>query len=153
MHVDGAGAGINISLKNIHKAFLVAIVEQGADGTAHVVTPKQSTGNAGSATGTSEKGFTKPLRFWYNENCEINNILALAAAIADGVAQIYTMGIDQTRTKMVVVEIVPAESMDIANGFDCVTLDISDVGALNSVIMFALLDPVRFAPLPTVYAD
>jgi hypothetical protein len=93
------------------------------------------------------------LRFWYNENCEINNVLALATAIVDGSPQIYTMDALQTRTKMVVVEIVPAESMDIANGFDCVTLDISDVGALNSVIMFALLDPVRFAPLPTVYAD
>jgi len=145
--------GINISLKNIHKAFVVCVVQQGADGTQVTFTLRQSTANAGSATGTDEKDVTKTCRVWYNENCALSNIVALATAIAAPTAQTYVTDIQQSRTKKVIFEVIPAECMDIANGFDCITVNSTDPTVANIVGAFVLLDPIRYAPLPTVYAD
>jgi len=145
--------GVNISLKNIHKAFIICLIEQAASAVQTTFTLRQSTGNAGSATGTGEKDVTKPCRVWYNEDCALSNILALATAIAAPTAQTYQTDIEQSRTKMVVFEVVPAECMDIAGGFDCITVNASDPAAANVCGIIALLDPVRFAPLSSVYTD
>ena len=57
--VGGASKnGINISLKNAAKAWIVCINQKGADATQCTWTLAQSSGNAGSATGTGEKAMT-----------------------------------------------------------------------------------------------
>ena len=53
---------------------------------------------------------------------------------------------------MVVFEVVPDLHMDLANSFDCISIDFSDLAALNCGGAFAILEP-RYAPLTTVYSD
>ncbi len=149
MGVGGAGKnGINISLKNVQRAFIVCLIEQGVDATQTTFTLAQSSGNAGSATGTGEKALTNNVNLWYNENCALNNVLTKGTA-----AKSYQTDIQQSRTKMVIFDIIPAECMDIANGFDCIVVNSSDPAAANIAAAFAILEPARYAPLPTVFAD
>lgn len=140
--------GINISLKQIHRCFIYCVIEQGADATQTTFTLAQSSGNAGSATGTGEKALTNNVPIFYNENCALNQVLTAATA-----AKSYETDINQSRTKMVVFDIVPQACMDLANNFDCITVNSSDPGASNVAGAFAVLIPERYAPLATVYAD
>ena len=146
--IDAVRDGYFISLKNVHRAFIFVIVEQGADATAHVLTLKQATAGAGTTTGTGEKALLVNSPVYYNENCKINNIMTAGTAALG----VYTMDANQSRTKMVVFEIVPERDMDMANSFDCIGIDISDLGAANVGGAFAILEP-RYGPLPTVFAD
>ena len=60
MGVGGAGKnGINISLKNVHRAYVVCVIEQGADGTRTRFSLRQSTGGPGTAAGTLEKAISQ----------------------------------------------------------------------------------------------
>lgn len=149
MGVGGAAKnGINISLKNVHRAFIYCIIEQGADATQTTWTLQQSTGNAGSAAGTGEKALTNNVNIWYNENCALNNVLTQGTA-----AKTYQTDANQSRTKLVVFDIVPEQCMDLANNFDCIVVNASDPAAANVAAAFAVLVPERYSPLPTVYAD
>jgi len=148
----GAGGaaknGINISLKNVHRAFIYCIIEQGSDATQTTFTLAQSSGNAGSASGTGEKALTNNVPIYYNENCALDNTLTAASA-----AKSYQTDVNQDRTKMVVFDIVPQACMDLANNFDCITVNASDPAAANVAGAFAVLVPDRYAPLATVFAD
>ena len=140
--------GYNISLKNVHRCLLVCIIEQGADATQTTISPKQSSSGAGTAVGTDEKALTNNVNIYYNENCVTSNLLTKGTA-----AKTYQTDVNVSRTKMVIFDIVPAECMDIANGYDVLCVNTTDPAAANSLICIAILDPVRFAPLPTVFAD
>ena len=149
MGVGGAVKnGINISLKNVHRAFLYCVVQQGADATQTTFTPAQSSGNAGSASGTAEKALSQAVPIWANQNCALSNLLTAQTA-----AKSFQTDINQTRTKIVVFDIVPEDCMDIANGFDCIVMNTTDPAAANIVGVFAILEPARYVPLPTVFAD
>lgn len=139
--------GINISLKNCKRAFIYVIIEQGADATQTTVTLAQSSGNAGSASGTGEKALTDVCNLWYNENCALNQVLTKGTA-----AKSYQTDVNQSRTKMVVFEVIPGQCMDLANDFDCIVINSTDPAAANSLIAFAILDAAH-GPLPTVYSD
>lgn len=145
---DDTRDGIFVSLKNVHRAFLVVIVEQGADATQHTFTLKQATAGAGTATGTSEKAMTNSVPIYYNEDCALDNTVTAATA-----AKTYQTDTAQSKTKMVIFDIVPQSCMDLANNFDCVGLDSTDLGAANIAGAFAILVPDRYAPLPTVFSD
>ena len=139
--------GINISLKNVQRAYIVCINEKGADATQCTWTLAQSSGNAGSATGTGEKAMTNNVPIYFTDSAALSNLLAAATA-----AKSYQQAVTQSVTQIVVFDIVPESCMDVAGGFDCVTINTSDPAAANYITAFALLVP-RYSPLPTVFAD
>jgi hypothetical protein len=142
--------GINISLKNAHRAFIYCVNRKGADATQCTWTLAQSSGNAGSAAGTGEKAMTNNVPIYFTDDWDTNPVLAETTA-----AKAYQQAITQSRTQCVVFEIVPEACMDISNAstpFDCVTVNSSDPGAANSVYAFAVIEG-RNAPLPTPFSD
>jgi hypothetical protein len=149
--MDNTRDGTYISLKGVHRAFICVIIHQGVDATVHTVTLKQATAGAGTATGTGEKAFAVAVPCYYNQTgWATSNLLTASTTSAVGV---FTFGADQSVDKLLVIDIVPERDMDITNGFDCVSVNFSDLGAANSGGAFALLMPVRYAPMKTVYAD
>lgn len=147
--VGGAAKnGINISLKNAQKALLYCIIKQGADGTQTTWEVVQSSGNAGSASGTGEKAITNNVPIWISDTAAGTNLLTATTA-----AKVYQTSITQSVTKVVVFEIVPELCMDLANSFDCVTVNTQgDPGAANTVHAFALIVP-RYSACPNVFTD
>lgn len=144
---DAVRDGIYISLKNVHRAFIVVFIGQLADATQHTLTLKQATAGAGTAIGTSEKALLVDSPIYINQNCGASNLVTAATATLG----VYTTDINQTRSKIVIFEIVPERDMDLANSFDCIGIDMSDLG-VNTAGAFAILEP-RYGPLPTVYSD
>jgi len=148
MGVGGAVKnGINISLKNVLRALIYCFIEQGADATQTTFTLQQSTANAGSATGTGEKALTDNVEIYYNEDCALNNVLTRGTA-----AKSYETDVEQSRTKCVVFDVVPAACMDVAGGFDCIVVNTTDPGAANIAFVFAILEP-KYSPMTTVFTD
>lgn len=139
--------GINISLKNAHKAYIICTNQKGADATQCTWTLQQSSGNAGSAAGTGEKAMTNVVPIYYSDSTALDPTLTETTA-----AKSYQQAATQSVTQVVVFEIIPEESMDLAGGFDCVTVNTSDPGAANTIFAQAYLEP-RYAPLPTPFSD
>jgi hypothetical protein len=143
----GVKNGINISLKNAHRAFIYCINRKGADATQCTWTLQQSSGAAGSAAGTGEKAMTNSVPIYFADTWDTVPTLVSTTA-----AKSYQQSVEQSRTQCVVFEVVPEACMDLANGFDCVVVNASDPGAANSVLAFAVIEP-RNAPLPTPLSD
>lgn len=144
----GAGKnGINLSLKNANKAFIYCINRKGADATQCTWTLQQSSGNAGSATGTGEKALTNEVPIYFSDSISASNVLTATTA-----AKAYQQAVTQSVTQVVVFEINPAACMDLAGGFDCIVVNASDPAAANYITAFALIEP-RYAPMPTPFAD
>jgi hypothetical protein len=139
--------GINISLKNCKRAFIYCFIKKGADAATVAWTLAQSTGNAGAIAGTSEKAMTNVVPIWYSLDCTLSNLLTSTTA-----AKSYTQAATVTVLQLVVFEILPEACMDVAGGFDCVTINASDPAAANIAFAFAILDPAH-GPMPTVYED
>ena len=139
--------GINISLKYAHRALIFCIVEKAGNATQVTWTLAQSSGNAGSAAGTGEKAMTESVPIYICDNAALTNVFTAATA-----AKVYTNAVTASVTQVVVFQVDPELCMDLANGFDCVTVNSGDPGATNSVYAFALIEP-RYNPLPSVYAD
>jgi hypothetical protein len=143
----GVKNGINLSLKNAHRAFIYCFNRKGADATQCTWTLQQSSGNAGSAAGTGEKNLTNPVPIYYSDGFDTSNVLTATTA-----AKLYQQAITQSVTQLVVFEVVPEACMDLAGGFDCIVVNASDPGAANSVHAFAVIEP-RNCPLPTPFSD
>jgi hypothetical protein len=144
---NGNPGGINISLKNALKAYVVAIHRSGAAAAQGVVTLAQSTGNAGSASGTGEKALTNNVPIWINEASDADSLLTATTA-----AKAYTFDINQTRTKIAVFEVDPIACMDLPNGFDCLVANVTGGDALNFIDVFAIIEP-RYSPAGNFLAD
>lgn len=141
--------GTYINLKHVHRAFIVVIITQGAVGTQHTLTLKQATAGAGTTTGTIEKALLVDSPVYYNQNCAASNLLTAGAATLG----VYTTDVEQSRSKMVIFDIIPERDMDVAGGFDTLSINTSDYGASCTGGAFAILIPSRFEKLPTVYSD
>lgn len=140
---DAAGrTGDYVSLKNYHKAFLVALINQGNAATV-ALTPKQASAVAG--TGVKVISAT---RIWANLDTATSDALARATDAAN-----YTTDAGLA-IKLVVFEIDPA-ALDQANGFDCVTLVTGASNAANITSAIAVLCPPRYpgASLPSAIVD
>jgi len=153
IHVDGTADGVYISLKDVHRCFIVIIHEQTAEGTASTYTLKQATAGAGTTTGTSEKALLVAGVAYANQNCFTgateSNILAAVTPTLGA----YALNNSQSRTKLLVFDVLPDRDMDIANGFDCISVDATDIAAGNASVAFAILIPTRYSALGNVYAD
>ena len=143
----GVKNGINVSLKNCHKAEIYCINRKGADATQCTWTLAQSTANAGSATGTGEKAMTNAVPIDYSDGFGTDNALTAATA-----AKTYQQAITQSVTQVCVFTIIPEQAMDLANSFDCVVVNASDPGAANIIHAFAVLHP-RFDPITNPLTD
>ena len=146
--LGGAGLnGINISLKNAHRALIYCFVGKGADATQTTFTLAQSSGGAGSATGTGEKALTNVVPIYTSDGFQASTALTTQTA-----AKAFQCAITQSVTQLVVFDIIPASCMDLANGFDCIVVNASDPAAANCAGAFAIIEP-RFAPLTDPYTD
>ena len=139
--------GINISLKNANRAYIYCFVGKGADATQTTFTLAQSSGNAGSATGTGEKAMTGNVPIYTSDGFQAAGTLTSQTA-----AKAFQCAVTQSVTQLVVFDISPAACMDVAGGFDCITVNTTDPAAANCVGAFAIIEP-RFSPLPSPFTD
>jgi hypothetical protein len=114
---DAAGRAAPFrSLRNALKAYIVAHINQGAANTVQL-----SVMQATAVAGTGGKAVTA-VPIWSNLNTGTNDTLVARTAAAT-----YTTDAGLT-DKLVVFEITPESCMDLANGFDCISLS---TGASN----------------------
>lgn len=138
--------GLNVNLKNVQRAFIYCFNNKGVDATQCTWTLAQSTGGGGSATGTGEKALTNNVPIYFTDTAQLSNVVASTTA-----AKAYQQSAEQSRTQMVVFDIVPEACMDLAGGFNHIVVNTTDPGAANSIHAIAILVP-RYAPLPDVLA-
>jgi hypothetical protein len=140
---DAAGrTGDYISLKGAHKVYLVAHINQGNAATV-ALTPKQ----ASAVAGTGVKVITTS-RIWVCDDAATSDALVRQSDAAN-----YTTSAGLT-IKVVVFEVDPS-SLDVAGGFDCLTLVTGASNAANITSAVAYLTPLRYpaATPPSAIVD
>lgn len=130
---DAAGrASGYFSVKNAHKATIGVLLTQGNAATV-ALTPMQ----ASAVAGTGAKVLSAA--------CPIVSCLDFAASdalVERTAAANYTTDAG-VKLKMVFFEIVPAQHMDVANGFDCLGITTGASNAANITAAFLYLSPLR----------
>lgn len=122
-----AGDGDYVSLKNFKRLTVVISILNATTVTGGVVTLKQASAVAG--TGEKALAFSKA---WRNIDTAAADTLAEFAVSSD------TFTTDTTNSKQLlyVIEIDPS-SLDNANGFDCVRVDVASMAnAVGTVLYF-----------------
>lgn len=118
---DAAGrTGAYVSLKNAVKAWIVVHMTQGHAATVQL-DPLQAT----AVAGTGSKALTNTTRIWSNLDTAASDTLVARTA-----AKTYTTDAG-VKLKQVIFEIDPAACMDIAGGFDCITVSTGASNAAN----------------------
>ena len=129
---DAAGrTGTAFSLKNAHKAYLIAHITQGNAATV-LLTPQQCTTVAGAGAKA-----IPATRVWANLDTSLGDALAQAADAAN-----YTTDA-AVKNKVVIFEVDPAQ-LDVAGGFDCLRLNTGASNAANITQVMGLLMPLRY---------
>ncbi len=140
---DAAGrTSAYISLKNVHRCWLVVHVEQGHAATI-LLSPLQAT----AVAGTASKVFANAVPVW-----------ACQDAAADDSLEAQTAAVNFTtsaavKSKIVVFEIDPAK-LDVAGGFDCIGLSTgaSNAGNITSAMAYCAMRYASADP-PSVLVD
>jgi hypothetical protein len=140
---DAAGrTGRWITIKDAQRAWLVVYLDQGAANTV-ALTPKQAT----AVAGTGAKNLVNNVQIWL-----INDLATSDAWVRQSDATSYTT--DATiKEKMVAFQIELA-GLDVANGFDCITIATGASIAGNITSAVALLE-TRYSQVtvPSVLSD
>lgn len=155
----GNNTGDYVSLKNYRRCAVILFKEPGVAGNDPVITLTQATNVAGSGT-------TKALnvqRVWKKQAA--TNLLAVGQYTKSTPADPATNDTFSTNTwtnsdlaeqaAIIIVEVM-AEDLDIANGYDCLTASIADVGTSGQFggMLYALYDPKFLSgPLPSAIVD
>ena len=124
--------GDYISLKNAHRAFVLVHVAQGNAATM-AISIQQATDVAGTGT----KVITVVVPIWANEDCAASDTLVRQT---DAVNFTTSAAV---KHKLIVFQIDP-ETLDMANGFDCITVITGASNAANITSAVYLLEP-RYA--------
>jgi len=124
--------GDYISLKNAHRAFVLVHVAQGNAATM-AISIQQATDVAGTGT----KVITVVVPIWANEDCAASDTLVRQT---DAVNFTTSAAV---KHKLIVFQIDP-ETLDMANGFDCITVITGTSNAANITSAVYLLEP-RYA--------
>ena len=124
--------GDYISLKNAHRAFVLVHVAQGNAATM-AISIQQATDVAGTGT----KVITVAVPIWANEDCAASDALVRQT---DAVNFTTSAAV---KHKLIVFQIDP-ETLDMANGFDCITVITGASNAANITSAVYLLEP-RYA--------
>jgi len=140
-----AGAAITgdyVSLKNVHRAFVVVHVNQ-AEVNTMAISIEQATVVAGGDT----KVITVVVPIWANEDCAASDALVRQTDAVN-----FTTSAAQ-KHKVVVFQIDPS-ILDLANGFDCITVKTgaSNAGNLTSA-MYYLCERYQQATPPSAILD
>lgn len=135
--------GRKISLKNALKFTAIIHLTQ-AVGHATVITPKQSQ----DVAGTGVKVLANNVFIAANED-----VAASDAIVWKTPATSYTVAAD-VKSKIVMIEI-PTQFLDMANGFDCISIDIgASAQATNFASILYVVDYRQSGlPKPTTYTD
>ena len=151
--LTGGRNGINICLRNYHRAFVVCKMTAGANGTAEVFTLAQSSGAAGTAAGTGEKVLTHNVPFMYCNDCGLTEDGGQDVNWTVGTpAKAWTTDTAQSKSKICIFDIVPEDCLDLANNFDGITVNTTGSSSAHSGEVFAILLP-RYKPPLTVTSD
>ena len=120
----GAITGDYVSLKNYARAFVVVHIAQ-----ANVALVAITIEQASVVAGTDSKVITKAVPIWANLDCAASDALVARTAAVG-----YTTDNGQ-KHKVVVFEVDPC-SLDVAGGFDCITVKTaaSDVTNITSAL-------------------
>ena len=140
---DAAGTtGDYVSLKNVHMAYVLFHVQQ-ANAATIALTIEQATDVA--ATGT--KAITVSVPIWANEDCATSDTLVRQT---DAVSFTTSAAV---KNKQVVFQIDPA-TLDLANGFDCITIKTGASNAANiTSAQYMLVSRYPSATPPTAITD
>lgn len=140
---DGAVSSDIVCLKNFSKAYIMVTMAQ-ANAAVNTITPMQAT----DVTGVVNKGLDSPARIWSNLNVVASDLLTERAAAVN-----YALGAGLTN-KVVWFEVDPAESMDVANNYDCLYVASSGSDATNILAVdFFLLPKSKAAVLDPAITD
>lgn len=117
---DAAGrTGTWVSLKNALRAFIVVHITQGNAATVQL-DPQQ----ASAVAGTDAKALSNNCQIWHDQDLAAGNVFTRATD-----AKTFTTSA-AVKHKCVVFQIDPA-LLDVANGFDCITLVTGASNAAN----------------------
>lgn len=133
-----ANNGDWVSLKNYRRCLAVLFKAAGAAGEDPVFTLRQATDVAGAGA--------KALNFTTVQSKVGADLQTIAqwTTTAQAAANTYTDLVSAESQALICVDI-KAEDLDIKNGFDCVQLQIPDVGATAQVgcALYILMDPLE----------
>lgn len=108
---DAAGrTGDYVSLKNYRTCFIVLHITQGNAATIAITVEQAS-----AVAGTGHKAITVPVPIWSNLDCAASDTLVARTAAVS-----YTTDAG-VKHKQVIFQ-VDSSTLDIANGFDCLTV-------------------------------
>lgn len=117
---DAAGrAGDYVSLKNVHKAWIVVHIDQGNAATI-ALTVHQAT----AVAGTGEKALANVVPIWANQDEAASDTLVRQT---DAVSFTTSAAV---KHKCVIFQVDPAH-LDVAGGFDCLTVKTGASNAAN----------------------
>lgn len=139
---DAAGrTGAYRSLKDTHKAWIIARVNQG-NAAQVTLTPLQ----AQDVSGTGAK-LIPAVSIWANQDTSVSDALVMQAAAAN-------FQVSATlKDKIVIFEIDPS-NLDVNNGFDCIALQTSASNTANiTSASLHILSRYQQASPPTSYAN
>lgn len=142
---DAAGrTGSYVSLKNAHKAYVVAHITQG-----NAATIALSLSQAVTVAGGSAKAVSATFPIWSNLDIAAGDTLVSRTAAAS-----YTTDAG-VKNKVVIFEITPESVLDVANGFDCVALvtGASDAANITSAQIFVVPGRYQQATPPSGVSD
>lgn len=140
---DAAGrTGTYLSLKNVKRAWIVAYITQGNAATV-LLSPYQAT----VVAGTDGKVLANAVPIWSDLDCAASDTLTKRTAAVN-----YTTDAG-VKHKIVIFQIDPSQ-LDLANGFDCITLVTGASNVANITSALALLE-MRYQgdASPSVIAD
>lgn len=143
--VNTTGAGQTCDYYSLKGAEgIVFVIAQGAwAGGTPAVTVKQATDVANSLSDEKAVAFTKKF-----SKVALTGTVNVAAAVTSN-----TFNLPNTANTITMIEI-SAEDLDVANGFDCVRLDIASPGSNTDLIcVMAILYGLRYPNDPTALYD
>lgn len=141
---DAAGrTGDWIKLANAGRAYIVFFTTQAAANTILI-----SVLQASAAAGTGSKAISAVAPIWACLDCNTTDALVRAT---DGTTYTTSAG---TTHKIIVIEIDPAKHLDMANGFNWITVSTGASAAGNLTSALIMLTDLRFAQVtpPTAIA-
>jgi len=123
-----AGDGDYISMREYARLTVIISVLNGSTVTGGAVTLKQASDVAG--TGEKALGFST---MWANTDAGASDTLVSTAVTSDT----FTTSTTNSKILMYVIE-VSARELDIANGFDCVRVDVASMANAVGTVIYML---------------
>lgn len=131
--VGAAITGDYVNLKHAHNCFILVHVAQG-NAAQMAITVEQATTVAGGGT----TAITKVVPIWANEDQATSDTLVRQT---DAVS--FTLSVATTQ-KLVIFQVDP-QTLNIADGFDCITVKTAASHADNLTSALYILAPLRIA--------